>query len=124
MSNVIGILKCEGDLSVFDANALPADAGLRELVTDLQVTADREWGIDAVEPEVVSNGRLLYDIRLNGKSVGYFALRTFVQAYGNDFTLPELIAHGTEEIVDAASEQNDGQIYVIPLFGEFEDVAQ
>lgn len=121
-SMVIGILKCEGDLSVYTPDSVPSDPILRELVEDLKVAADAEWGIEAVEPEVVANGRMLYDIRVNGKSAGYFALRTFADTYGKTvFTVPQLIEHGTEDIVDAASEKYDGQIYVIPLFGELED---
>ena len=121
-SLVIGVLKCEGDLASYDAKSKPTSGPVRDLIDDLRVVEDHEWGVEAVEPEVVACGDLLYDIKLNGGSVGYFALRTFVSVYAG-LRLPELLTHGPETNVDDVLDRYDHQVYVIPLFGETGDVA-
>lgn len=119
MSNsVVGLFKCDGDLASFNSSSRPANDDIAWLLSNLEVRADVEYGIDPVEVEVIADGDVLYDIKLNGKSVGYFALRTFVNTLDR-LSLPELIAHGPE----ANPERFDYQVYVIPLFGELEDVA-
>lgn len=119
---VVGVFKCEGDLASYDAKSKPTSGPVRDLLDELRIVEDHEWGVEAVEPEVIVSDDLLYDIKLNGKSVGYFALSTFVKVY-SDFRLPELLTHGPETIVDGVREEYDHQIYVIPLFGETGDVA-
>lgn len=115
-SLVIGVLKCEGELASFSNEQKPASGPVRKLIDDLTVAEDREWGVEAVEPEVVTDGDAVFDIRINGNSVGYFALRTFAMVYG--LILPELLTHGPESIVDDVLDKYDHQVFIIPLFGE------
>lgn len=122
--NVIGVLRCDGDLTVFSSGQSPANPDVRWLIENLTVRADVEWGIDPVEVVVITDGDYVFDIKLNGKSLGYFALRTFVDTLAG-LELPELITHGPEDEIDLETlrEENDYRLFVIPLFGELDNVA-
>ena len=117
---VIAVLKCPEGVDYFTETTNPSNQDDRWLLRNMVVRADREYGIELVNVAVLAteDGTLL-DIKLNDKSIGYFAVRTFVKTL-KYLKLPTLITHGLERDIDIEElcKSHDHGVYMIPLFGE------
>jgi hypothetical protein len=65
---------------------------------------------------VYVSGDTLLDITINGKSIGYFAVKAFCDCYG--FSRPTVLYH---DVAGDISSPGDNE-YLIPMFGELECV--
>lgn len=117
---MVKMFKCKGNLASFNSKSRTCNKAIAWILSNLEVRENVEHGIKAVDVEVVADGSVLYDVKLNGKSVGYFALRNFVNIIGL-LSLPELIECVPENNGDL--ELFEYKVYTIPLFGEVENVA-
>jgi len=124
MYKIISVLRCDGDLTVFSTGDTPANLDIRWLIENITVRANKEYGIDPVEVAVITDGVRLFDIKLNNMSLGWYSLMAFVGTL-ESLELPELVACGPEDDIDlqALHEENDYRLFVLPMFGELDDVA-
>ncbi|MHC4120276.1 MAG: hypothetical protein ACYSWO_22510 [Planctomycetota bacterium] len=119
--NALAVLLVSGELCHYSLGHSPENNSIQKLIDTLAVEGDDEQGIEEVCPEVIATqDGVLYDVLLNGTSVGYFACRTFckIPAFPN-LEMPDLIAHGQDTDLDVPSlqEKHDYNCFVIPLFG-------
>lgn len=117
---VIAFLKIEGEVICYDKGSYTKNPDVRWLVKELIVKADKELGIEKVDVEVrASENGVLYDILLNGGSIGYFATKAFAGVL-EEMKMAELVTYGPSTEVDtpALLEEHDHKLYVIPLLGD------
>lgn len=125
MSNtrVIGVFEVTAEMDCYTPTTNPSNPDIRWLLSNLAARADKELGIEQVNVAVnASEDGTIYDILLNDRSVGYFALRNFVDTLDN-LKLPTLVTHGPEDLIalQELAARMEHRIYVVPLFGELFD---
>lgn len=122
-ARVIGVFEVPADMDYYTPGSYPRNSDIRWLLRNMTSRADKELGIERVDVAVkASPDGTVFDVTLNDKSIGYFALRNFVSTL-DTLKLPKLITHGPEQYVDVAKlcEDYDYGVYIIPLFGELFD---
>ena len=108
------------DVEWFNEIQQPLNKELRKLMNDLLVEGNKEKGIDEVDVKLVAteSGKV-YDIHLNGKSIGYNAVKLFVET-SKSLSLPDHIARGTMKEVDETSlSKMHDRLFIVSLFGDF-----
>jgi len=122
-ARVVGVLSVPEGLDLYTVGTCPANEGIQWILENLTVKADREYGIEAIEVQVLATeaGELV-DVKLNEKSLGFFYVRRLVSAL-DGLKLPKLLVHGPEDEIDIKEwcDHEDYGVYVIPLFGELEN---
>lgn len=116
----VAVLELEGSRLVFVEDGTPYHDEKKEEVWELLSFVEEalvdtggrhEWSV------VVSDTGLVYDIIINGCSMGYFAIRSLIRALGLSISQPRLLYHGPMN--DPGYKKVKRTKYTLSLFGGF-----
>lgn len=122
MSEMQAFLRVESDLSTYENNSFTANEGISWLLDNLPVKGDPEYGVQEVSVTVIaSRDGTLYDILLNGESIGYLGVKTFAKTV-EGLKEPELITLAPSDDIATVVRSYSYEVYYLPAMAYVGDI--